>query len=281
MTPNATPLVSIVIPTLGRVGELEALLQSVLTSTYRNYEVVIVDQNETKMLSHTLEQYADRMSITHLHVCLRGAARARNYGATFARGDILCFPDDDCELFPNTIQAALDVMTTTRSDVVFGRSVAKDRRDSVTPFRQYAGYLSPKQYEGMFTEFTMFARKAVFDAFKYDESFGIGTFYGSEEAYDLVLRMMKAGVTIFYDPAILFFHPRKVTDHSSSAELRRVFTYRCGFSHLCVRHKLYGKLLDRLVKVCAYIVYLSIFNRGKVRYYVAEVLGLLVGLVVR
>lgn len=132
----------------------------------------------------------------------------------------------------------------------------------------------------MFVDFSIFIRREVFAQFLYDEALGVGVFHGAEEGLDQVLRMLKVGVKLFYAPDVRFYHPIKVTSHSGTGEIRRVFTYRCGFSRLCLKHKLWRKLFSRILKVALYLPYVCLFQRHKARYYCAELLGLWAGLVV-
>lgn len=117
--------------------------------------------------------------------------------------------------------------------------------------------------------------------FLYDEALGIGTFHGAEEGFDIVYRMLLAGVEIYYDPCILFYHPQVITSHCTNQEIRRVFNYRCGFAKVCLKHSLYLKYFKRLFLVIFYIPYLLIFKRSNLRYYLAELLGLLAGVVIK
>ncbi|MNY11694.1 hypothetical protein D3C86_1447360 [compost metagenome] len=172
-------------------------------------------------------------------------------------------------------------MEESGSEAVFGKCVDRNLQDSVAKFSETEGRLTLQRHEGMFIEATAFIRRETFLKFKFDESFGVGTFYGAEEAYDLILRMLKLDTKINYSPEILLYHPPKIVNHTGIQEIKRVFTYRCGFSHLCIKHGLYRKLIERLTKVSIYILYLSVFNRKKVRYYIAEWLGLMTGICVR
>lgn len=277
---DSGPKVSIIVPTLGRVEALDALLHSVEKQSYRHFEVLLIDQNASDLLDALVARHKRNFPIRHLKVCLRGLSRARNYGAQHAKGEVLCFPDDDCELFPDTIAKALELMAQTRSDAVFGRSVDRKGSDAVTPFAERAGRLSLEKHEGMFVDFAIFIKAPVCARFPYDETLGVGVFHGAEEGHDLVLRLLKADVPLFYSPDVLFFHPVKVASHRSNEEIRRVFSYRCGLARLCLKHRLYGKLGSRLVKVCLYLVYLALFDRRRARYYLAELLGLLSGITV-
>jgi len=274
-------LISIIIPTIDRSAQLDALLHSITYSTYKNYELIVIDQNQTRIADDIILKYSDLLPIQHIKVNFTGAARARNYGLQFANGKYLIFPDDDSELFPETLALFIENIKSRGADVLFGKSVDRKLADSVVVFSDKSGYLSLKHHEKMFIEFTMFIKKEIFSEFPFDESFGPGTFYGAEEGYDLVLRMLYEKVKIFYTPEIKLYHPQKVNDYCESSEIRRVFSYRCGFAHLCVKHKLYRKYCTRLLQVILYVPYTMVAAPRKTRYYLSEFMGLLTGIIVR
>ena len=274
-------LVTVVIPTLGRSVEVDALLESLRQQNYPHFEVIIVDQNGSDLLDEIVARHSPHMAIEHLRVSKRGLSHARNAGARAARGEIISLPDDDCEYAPDTIEQALRVLNETKSEVVFGRVSDRQGEDAVAVFAESAGKLSLAKHEGMFVDASIFARKPILLRFPYDETLGVGTFHGAEEGHDLVLRLLKGKIPLFYSPEILFYHPSKVSTHRSAAEIRRVFTYRCGFARVCLKHKLHARLANRFIKVALYLVFLSFFNRRKARYYFAELLGLLAGAVVK
>lgn len=274
-------LISIIIPTIGRSTQLDALLDSITCSTYKHYEVIVIDQNQTGIADDIILKYNDILSIQHIKVDFIGAARARNYGHKFANGQYLFFPDDDSELYPETLALSIESLKSTGADVLFGKCVDYTLADSAGIFSDKSGYLSLKRHEKMFIEATMFIKKETFSEFLFDESFGVGTFYGAEEIYDLVLRMLHKKVIIFYTPEVKIYHPHKVINHFDGYEIRRAFSYRCGFAHLCIKHKLYQKYFTRLLKVILYIPYTMVFTPRKTRYYLSELMGLLTGIIVK
>lgn len=273
-------MISIVIPTLGRKQELLNCLDSILNSSYRDYEVIVVDQNHSSLLDESLNSYKQKLTIAHLKVDFRGAAQARNYGAMQANGDILFFPDDDAEIFPNTLENALLALKTTNSDVVFGKCIDREGNDSVIAFNKKSDFLSIKKYEGMFIEATMFIKRKIFLSYLFDNELGVGTFYGAEEAHDLLIRILSDNILVYFTPEIKIYHPQKISNHSNPSEIRRVFTYRCGFAKLCKKHKLRKKYYKRLLTVLLYLPYTLFFCRRKTRYYLAEILGLITGKIV-
>jgi len=270
---------SVIVATIGREPAIRALLNSLSASTFQDFEVIFVNQSAAD-LSGLLADFP-LLSIRIFNVPFRGASRARNFGVTQAQADLLCFPDDDCEFFEDTIQQALRTKEMQQAAVVFGRCVDRNRQNSVTAFRAESSWLTMEDHNGKFVEATMFAEKQLCRDYPYDEELGVGTFHGAEEAYDLVLRLLKNNIKLYYTPEVILYHPHKIFDYTSDTELRRVFSYRCGFAKLCRKHKLWFKYFSRLIRVACFLPYLLIFKRSKVRYYFSELLGLLTGWVIR
>lgn len=272
---------SIIIPTLGRTTEFDSLLNSILSSDFKELEIIVVDQNFSDILSTIISKYNESLIIRHYLVDFRGLSRAKNFGITKAIGEIICFIDDDAEFFSNTIQIALNRMNSMEVDIVCGRCVDRNNQSSVKFFDLNSSWLTFNSFEDKFIESTMFFRHKCFDNFSYDENLGIGTFHGAEEGYDLVYRMLQEGIKIFYDSKILIYHPQVISQHSSDKEVKRVFLYRSGFAYMCNKHNLHKKYYLRLLKVFLYIPYTFLFKRKATRYYMAELLGLISGKVIR
>lgn len=272
---------SIVVPTVGRVNELKSLLYSIneYCQGYK-YEIIIVDQNVTNILDNLMHDFS-YLNIKHIKCELKGASYARNFGLKHVNGDIICFPDDDCEFTRDTLNNVSEIFDSIDCDLVFGKCIDREGNDSVINFSSNEDYLNLKHHEGMFVEATMFAKSNFFIDNIFDVELGVGTFHGAEEAYDLVLRSLKLNKKLYYSPLIKLYHPHKVIDYRSESSIKRVFTYRCGFSKLCVKHKMYKLLLVRFFSVLFYILYLFITRNKKLRYYSAELLGIMSGIVVK
>jgi hypothetical protein len=165
--------------------------------------------------------------------------------------------------------------------VLFGKCVDENLKDSVLNFHKKEDYLTLKKHNNMFVESTMFIKTDLIIKHKFDENLGAGTFHGAEEGYDLVLRLLKSNISIFYSPSIIFYHPQKILNYDTNIEIKRVFTYRCGFASVCKKHNLFGRWLGRLTKVSLALPILFIFRRKKFLYYTSEVLGLITGYIIK
>ena len=85
------PLVSVIVPTYERHEALEPLMECLASQTLQDFEVIVVDQSATAWRRET-----PPFDLLYVHTDIKGAARARNTGAFYARGDLLAFTDDDC-----------------------------------------------------------------------------------------------------------------------------------------------------------------------------------------
>lgn len=277
-------IITIIIPTYGRITELNLLLQSIYNSNINigDFEILIIDQNSGNFLSELLINYRDKSNLKHFNVDFKGLSKAKNFGVNMANGKYVCFPDDDCKFYTDTISYAIGVLRNQNVEIVFGKCVDEFGTDSVIKFRKTSQVLNLKNLNGGFVEATLFAEKSVFKNFNFDESLGAGCFHGAEEGYDWLYRVLKnSKFNVIYDPLILFNHPQVIIRKGDLASIRRVFTYRCGFAKLCFKHGFYIKYFSRLLLVIISLPYFLIVNRNYFKYYSSEFLGLLTGLIIK
>jgi len=102
-----TPLVSVVIPTYNRVKELECALTSVLSQTYSNWEILVVDNNSNDNTEEMIKKLNDpRIKIHKIHN--RGViAASRNVGVKHSMGKYIAFLDSDDWWLPIKIEESV------------------------------------------------------------------------------------------------------------------------------------------------------------------------------
>ncbi len=271
---------SVIIPTIGRLSELNRNLQSILNSSLLPEEIIIVDQNENNILHEIISNYNSKLNIIHERVKFKGVSKAKNYGVNVASTDYIFIPDDDCEIYKDTFLLSLTEMCKNKSDVVFGKCIDQTGNDSVTKFSPDAGWLSLKEHKGKFIEATICSKRSILQDFPFDESLGAGCFHGAEEAYDWILRLLYANKKLYYNPIIKYFHLHPVVDYTSNKSLDRVFKYRCGFAKLCKKHSKWKMYCNRFITVSLAMVAYSFYDKKKFKYYLAELCGLIMGLII-
>ncbi len=88
------PLVSVIIPTYNRAGWVSQAVDSVLTQTFSDFELLVVDDGSTDATLEALAPYGGRLTFLRTRRN-RGVAAARNLGTAAARGEWLAFLDSD------------------------------------------------------------------------------------------------------------------------------------------------------------------------------------------
>ena len=103
------PLVSVVLPTFleAREGLLRGAIDSVLAQTYRNWELLVIDNSAEGLWAAPPQWWPDDERIRVLRSTPNNASIARNVGLDHARGDLVAYLDDDCTWFPWWLRAAV------------------------------------------------------------------------------------------------------------------------------------------------------------------------------
>lgn len=272
------PYFSIIIPTKNRTDDLEALLASIATSSFRSFEVLVVDQNQDERLDDICLAYSQIIPLRQLKVDFKGASRARNYGARLAKGHVLNFPDDDCEYFENLLCNAHRLIHGKDLSCLTGSCVNREGRLSATKFHDGDLYLSVRSMWGRVIEATIFIRKSVFhEVGGFDERFGVGSDFGADEGPELFVRIFKIvpAPKVYYCSDIRFYHPDKLTIYDEEAQ-KRGFNYSRGSGALFRKwpKEVFGFSCIWILK--SFLGSLIYFG-GKRRYYWFRVLGFIEG----
>lgn len=270
---------SILIPTIGRTNEIDNLLQSISNSVLGfSYEIIVIDQNPSGFLDEVLKKYVNILPIFHHLVEFKGLSKAKNYGVKVSKGNFVCFPDDDCMVFSDTFTNAFQLLEKENCDMVFGKCIDDRGNDSVLNFQKQQYTLNSKNMLGGFVEATVVCKRGVFEKYEFDENMGAGTFFGAEEGFDWLYRILThTDIKAVFSPEIKFYHPQVILSKGDFSALNRVFKYRCGTAYLCHKHKFLGKYYKRLF-LC-YIAFLSFYliDKEKSKYYKTEYLALQLG----
>ena len=107
---NATPTVSVIIPTKNRAADLELTIQTLLRQGILPNELFVVDQSDADTSRARIEQLVGGASVRLDYVydpSIAGGAVARNLAMDCATGEILLFLDDDVELEGNFVEELL------------------------------------------------------------------------------------------------------------------------------------------------------------------------------
>src|SRR6187455_3206898 len=106
--PSADPLVTAILPVHDRAACVARAIESVLGQTYRNIELVVVDDGSTDETAAVVSRY--RGAATILRQDNAGAYAARNLALRHARGELVAFIDSDDAWLPDKIARQVPLM---------------------------------------------------------------------------------------------------------------------------------------------------------------------------
>lgn len=200
-------LISLIIPTYGRINELAELLESLNCQTYKKFEVLVIDQNDVLCIDDIIESYDKLLNITHIKSSRKGIAISKNIGIKNAKGVLITFTDDDCKYYPETLQDAFNYsQNNEKTDLFFGRIY--DSEQKVNVMRNWASFdikLSKLNFHNNFSAITCFSKKKNLN---FDENFGVGSKYGCGEEIDYIMQALNLKMNIMYTPEISLWHPK-------------------------------------------------------------------------
>lgn len=188
--------VSVIIPTYNRESTLGRAIDSVLNQTYRNFEVIVVDDGSTDNTSRVVEKYKNRIRYySKLH---GGVSAARNLGLEKSEGTWVSFLDSDDYWLPKKLEKQMEYLQKN-PDIMIAQTDEYWIRNGklVNPMKKH------KKYSGWIFEqclplcivspsAVLIHQKVFNDVGVFDESFPVC------EDYDLWLR-----VSLKYEIALI------------------------------------------------------------------------------
>lgn len=224
------------VTTIGRPAALEQLLESLHRQEQRPAEVVVSDQGASGATADVVAAWADRLAVRRV-TSTGGAAAGRNAGLdALAPGwDAVGFPDDDVTYPPDTLRRVADALGLGL-DGVTGRLTDQDGTDRRLTFGAAVQPLHPGNVWTHAIEATTFLSRGLVDGVgRFDPELGVGapTPWQSAEGTDYLLRALRAGKRIAFDPAVAVVD--NINDQGGPP-LRKVRNYARGTGYVTRRH---------------------------------------------
>ena len=117
MTDTHSPKVSVIITTYNRADLLPRAVNSVLSQTYDDYEIIIVDDCSTDHTQDVIRRFNDSRVRSIRHDRNQHQSASINTGIHHARGKYIAFLDDDDELSPGSLAGRASLMDASPPEV--------------------------------------------------------------------------------------------------------------------------------------------------------------------
>lgn len=241
---------SLIMATVGRSVDVGLMIDSLANQTDRNFELIIVDQNQDDRLTPFIEQgIAQGLDIRRERLFPPSLSTARNLGISVARHEILAFPDDDCWYEPEAVERVRKRFDSTpkiagliacwvEQTEGLGSKAATGQLE-LDAWRQFKG--------GVASSISLFFLRDIFDRLGgFDQQLGLGGWYGAAEETDFVLSALTSGAQLAYEPGIRIHHHFETTAPKDWFSLRRsIRTKARGTGAIYAKHKLSYRVILR------------------------------------
>lgn len=220
-------LVSAVITTHKREPKIvERALKSILNQTYKNIEIIVVDDSPAdyafrSLVKKMIEKYKNERVLYIAHESCQGACAARNTGLAHARGEFIGYLDDDDEWLPNKIDKQLSGLIDDRIAFVYcGSETMIDNKSMIkSPWIEFfKGEIFNQLILRNFVGSTSFPliRKCCLEAVG-----GFDVFMESAQDYDVWLRLAERYAVNYVKDILVRYHIHD-TEQISKNYMRRV-----------------------------------------------------------
>jgi glycosyltransferase involved in cell wall biosynthesis len=233
--------VSLVVPTVNRTAELTKLMENLLSQEFKDFEILVVDQNCDDKIVPVLNEYFSRLNIRRIWTpARRGISSAKNDGWHVASGDYIVFADDDCWYPSWFLGKGVELLAATRADLVSGRFADDSGRSINGRYASCAQFITRRSVWITQSEAASFYRRELLERLDgFDEELGIGSLspWQAAEGPDFVLKALEQGRLCYFDPSLYGFH--REFDLDEPGMPRKGRTYGRGMGFVLRRHK-YG-----------------------------------------
>lgn len=212
-------VISVITPTYNRARFLPAAVASVLSQTFGDFELIIMDDGSEDNTPDVLKPFLADRRVRYVYQENQGQSHARNLALKQATGDFIAFLDSDDVWARDKLEKQLAVFrANSEVDIVHGDEATINEQGSVVSLQNM------RRYSGRITRYlladnsvsitTALVRRRCFD-----EMGGFDTSVGVADDYELWLRF-SARYCYQYEPGIVASY-RVMADQISSDKRRR------------------------------------------------------------
>ena len=213
------PLISVIVPIYKVEPYLKKCVDSILTQTHKNLEIILVDDGSPDNCGAICDEYAAKDSrIRVIHKPNGGLSDARNAGMKIMTGQYVAFVDSDDWIEPNMYSSLLGLITRFEADMAFG-GVADDLETdgnvttvrtsdySATPFAEDKISAMRRYFHGSWAAWDKLYKAELFE----------GIVYPVEEINEdeaIVLHLLNRCERVCYTNEIFYHYMRRIGSNS-------------------------------------------------------------------
>lgn len=248
-------MISIIVPVYNAEKYLEQSIESILNSTYRDFELILVDDGSTDASGEKCDSLAERDSrVSVIHKQNGGVSSARNAGLRAAQGEYVMFVDGDDLIHPQmieTLKTAIDSgnydfsmvygTRVTEGDAAVIESILKSETSNPSKYEisqhDYINRLITSGYERFWalSVVNKLFKKTLVDQLRFDETINVAEdFEWSMRLAPLIDRAIVVDVTMY-----IYIQHRGSAMQSGATEglVKSVYVYKRSFDNLPAEYR--------------------------------------------
>ncbi|WP_313190639.1 glycosyltransferase [Sphingobacterium sp.] len=206
---------SIIVPLYNRPVEIKEMLSSLLDQTYKEFEVIIVEDGSKNKAEHIVDKFKNRLDIQYFFKENEGQGFARNYGFERAKGDFFIVFDSDIIVPEDYLIKVIEGIEKDKLDAFGGPDAAHSSFTAIQKAISYSmtspfttgGIRGNKKHVGQFhpRSFNLGISRAVWEK--------TGGFKLSRRSEDIEfsIRMINAGFKVGLIPDAFVYHKRRTS----------------------------------------------------------------------
>lgn len=199
-------MVSVIVPVYNVVSYLQRCVDSIISQTYVDLEIVLVDDGSTDGCSNLCDEFAIKDSrIVVLHQANMGLSAARNAGIDIAKGEYLVFVDSDDWIHPQYVEILLGDMENLQCKMAIGEMKKCGNIVGCDAVREKAVVLSkeeaiPRMLKGEWVSaWAKMFHRSLFD----DVRFPVGR---NNEDYAILIYLFEKCENICYTKSVVYYY---------------------------------------------------------------------------
>lgn len=228
---NEPPMVSVIMPVYNRAGIVADAVNSVLSQSYKNFELIVVDDGSTDYSITAVKEIRDERIRLIVLPENRGQSIARNAGLEAAQGKIIAYLDSDNAWDERYLAAVIGAFDSLpKADAIYSGILLYQGSDS-SPFAvRYGHYHRALLENNNYIDMNIFSHRRVL----MDRMNDFNQSLKRLEDYDFILRASEAG-TLYSVPMLLCKYHYDKADNTVTNESRYMRQLELVHKHLQVR----------------------------------------------
>lgn len=229
---------------------------------------------------HNVEEELIHSTIKYKYIIDEGigVSRARNIGLQYATSQYVTFADDDCCYSPKLVASVIKSFANNPSlDVLSVYADDENGTGAIANMQNFPSRITIGNVFQTHIEFSLFFRANVFAETNifFDESMGVGSHgnVGADEGPDLLIRLMKHNVNMYFEPSMIIYHPSPFSQNKDMSE--RGYKYNYARSVLINKYSLpkIQIVLGIMKNIIGCLLFAVKLDVKKSKYHFCSILG--------